>query len=272
MSKYIDDVEFTIFDVETTGLEPESGDRIIEIAGIRLRGEDKLGEYHSLVNATKEVSAEAFAVNRITAGMLKGAPPSGRVLPEFLDFASGSILTSYNAPFDMGFLNNELAMINIRPPDPPIIDVLKMSRRLLPDLDRYALCFVAKELGIHTEQVHRALSDVELTVDVFLALRELLYEKGIEDFHNFASLFGLNCRLLDDITNAKIARIQEAISLGVRLNIKYLSRANARVTSRDILPKEIKKDKGHAYLVGACYLRNEERTFRIDGILHMEIV
>ena len=272
MSEYINDVEFTIFDVETTGLEPESGDRIIEIAGIRLKGEDKLGVFHSLVSSGKEISAEAFAVNHITPGMLKNAPLSERALPDFLNFANGSILASYNAPFDMGFLNNELGLINIKPPDPPIVDVLKMSRRLLPDLDRYALWFVAKELGIHTEQVHRALSDVELTVDVFLALREVLYERGVEDFHNFVSLFGLNCRLLDDITNAKIARIQEAISLGVRLNIKYLSRANARVTSRDILPKEVKKDKGQAYLVGACYLRNEERTFRIDGILHMEIV
>lgn len=272
MSEYINDVEFTIFDVETTGLEPESGDRIIEIAGIRLKNDQKLGVFQSLVSTGKEISPEAFAVNRISAEMLKNAPLSERVLPDFLNFANGSILASYNAPFDMGFLNNELGLINIKPPEPPIIDVLKMSRRLLPDLDRYALWFVAKELGIHTEQQHRALSDVELTVDVFLALRELIYERGIEDFHNFASLFGLNCRLLDDITNAKIARIQEAISLGVRLNIKYLSRTNARVTSRDILPKEIKKDKGHAYLVGACYLRNEERTFRIDGILHMEIV
>ncbi|MDD5654385.1 MAG: exonuclease domain-containing protein [Candidatus Omnitrophica bacterium] len=272
MSKYIDEVEFTIFDVETTGLEPEKGDRIIEIAGIRMRGDERLGVFHSLVESGKEVSAEAFAVNRITPEMLKDAPLSERVLPDFLNFSNGSVLASYNAPFDMGFLNNELGLINIKPPDSPVIDVLRMSRRLLPDLERYALCFVARELGIQTEQVHRALSDVELTVNVFKALRELLDEKGIDDFHNFASLFGLNCSLLENITNAKIARIQEAISLGVRLNIKYLSRTNARVTQRDILPKEIKKDKGQAYLVGACYLRNEERTFRIDGILHMEIV
>ncbi len=272
MSKYIDDIEFTIFDVETTVLEPELGERIIEIAGIRLKNGQKLAVFHSMVNSARPVSAEAFAVNRISADMLKNAPLAERALPDFLNFANGSVLASYNASFDMGFLNNELSLINIKPPDNTVIDILKMSRRLLPDLERYALWFVAKELGIHTEQVHRALSDVELTVDVFESLRELLSEKGIDDFHNFASLFGLNCRLLEDITNAKIARIQEAISLGVRLNIKYLSRANARVTSRDILPKEIKKDKGQAYLVGTCFLRNEERTFRIDGILHMEIV
>jgi len=272
MPKHIDDIEFTIFDVETTGLEPETGERIIEVAGIRLKGDQKLNVFDSLVNSGREVSAEAFAVNRITPEMLKKAPLPDRVIPEFMNFASGSVLVSYNAPFDMAFLNNELKLANMKPPEAPVIDILKMSKRLLPGLERYALWFVAKELGIHTEQAHRALSDVELTVRVFYALKRMLDEKGVVDFHNFASLFGLNCRLLEDITNAKIARIQEAMSLGVRLNIRYLSRGNAEVTEREVLPKEIKKDKGTVYLIGLCFFKNEERTFRVDGILHMEII
>ena len=272
MPKHIDDIEFTIFDVETTGLEPEAGERIIEVAGIKLKGVQRLDVFHSLVNSGREVSVEAFAVNKITPEMLKKAPLPERIIPEFMNFASGSVLASYNAPFDMEFLNSELRLANMKLSGAPVIDILKMAKRLLPGLERYALWFVAKELGIHTEQVHRALSDVELTVRVFHALKKFLNEKGVVDFHNFASLFGLNCRLLDDITNAKIARIQEAMSLGVRLNIKYLSRANAELTERQVLPKEIKKDKGHVYLVGLCFLKNEERTFRIDGILHMEII
>jgi predicted DNA-binding transcriptional regulator YafY len=77
---------------------------------------------------------------------------------------------------------------------------------------------------------------------------------------------------LKDIDNQKIASIQEAIDLGVKLKIKYLSSASATLTERQVIPKEIKQENNRSYLVGYCCLRNEERSFRIDGILHIEII
>jgi DNA polymerase III epsilon subunit family exonuclease len=288
MHKNIEEIEFTIFDTETTGLEPESGDRIVEIAGIRLKDKERIATFHTLVNPHRLISAGAFEVNKITQDMLQNALAIEEVMPKFLDFIHGSCLCSYNATFDLGFLNNELKLMGQNlPSDKPVrqwfgfqnsqshntvVDILKMARRILPSLERYSLWFVADRLGIKTKQEHRAFSDVELTLNVFNKLKGMLQAKGILDFTNFLSLFGLNSQFLDDINNQKLAKIQEAMDLGVRLKIKYLSGSDAAVTERDVIPKEIRQDKNKNYLVGYCCLRNEERTFRIDGILHIEVV
>jgi DNA polymerase III epsilon subunit family exonuclease len=273
MLENLDEIEFTVFDTETTGLEPAAGDRIVEIAGIRFRGKEKLAIFETLVNPHRLISEAAQNINKITPEMLKDAPDINIVMPKFLNFIQGSYLCSYNAGFDLEFLNQELKILG-RPglKDLVIVDVLKMAKRLLPGLERYALWFVAEKLGVKEQQEHRALADVELTLNVFHKLREILQAKGILDFMNFSNLFGLNSHSLQDINNQKIAQIQEAIDLGVKLKIKYLSRASAEVTERDVIPKELRQEKEHTYLVGYCCLRNEERTFRIDGILHLEIV
>jgi len=272
MHRNINDVEFTIFDTETTGLEPESGDRIVEIAGIRFKGKNKIATFETFVNPHRPISSAAFEVNKITPDMLKGAPETGEALPKFLDFIQGTCLCSYNAAFDIEFLKNELKLIGRDFPKNEVVDILRMSRRIMPALERHSLWFVSQKLGIKDAQMHRALSDVELTLDVFNKFNEILESKGVSDFANFLSLFGLNSQSLDDINNQKIAEIQEAINLGVKLKIKYLSSVDASVTERDVVPKEIRKERGRDYLAGFCCLRNQERTFRIDGILHIEIV
>lgn len=273
MNQNIDDVEFTVFDTETTGLEPQSGDRIIEIAAIRLRGEQKISQFQKLVNPHRAISEAAFKVNRITPDMLENAPDMQTVMPEFLSFIQGSCLCSYNAAFDLEFLNNELRLMGKSNLEAvAVVDLLTMSRRLLPGLERYSLSFVSQNLGIKYTQEHRALSDVELTLKLFAKLKGILKAKGITDFTNFSSLFGLGAHFLDDIINQKISQIQQAIALGVKLKIKYLASSNAEVTERQVMPKEIRKDKGRAYLIGHCFLRNDERAFRVDSILHIEML
>lgn len=273
MAKSISEIEFTIFDLETTGLEPESGDRIVEIAAVRLRDKQRLKVFQSLVNpGNRKISSGAFAVNQISQDMLKGAPNISELMPKFLDFISGSCLASYNAPFDFGFLSSELRLIKKQlPSDLQIVDILTMAKSLLPHLDRYSLGIVAKTVGIDSIQEHRALSDVQITIEVFNYLNRLLIKKGIADFEQFVSLFGLNSQLLNNINNAKIARIQEALDLGVSLKIRYLTRHNAEFTERDVIPRAIIQDKNQTYLVGYCNLRKQERTFRIKNILHLEM-
>ncbi len=273
MAKDISEVEFTIFDVETTGLEPESGDRIVEIAAVRLKDEQRLGVFQSLINpGQRQISPGAFAVNHISPEMLRDAPDISQILPNFLEFVLGSCLVAYNAPFDLAFLSSDLGLINRRlPQELQAADILIMARRMLPGLERYALGFVARALGIDSIQEHRALSDVQLTMKVFNQLRSILSKKGIVDFEQFISLFGLGSQLLDNINNAKAARIQQALDLGVSLKIRYLARHNAEITEREVIPRAIIQEKGEIYFVGFCNLRNQERTFRIKNILHLEI-
>ncbi|OGX15090.1 MAG: hypothetical protein A2166_06655 [Omnitrophica WOR_2 bacterium RBG_13_41_10] len=268
----IEEVEFTIFDTETTGLEPRSGDRIIEIAGIRFKGKERIAAFQTLVNTKRPISPAASAVNHITTDMLKDAPAIEKIMPDFLKFIQGSCLCSYNAPFDLEFLANELKLLgNSLPPDLITVDILTMARRLLPNLECYALWFVAKALGIETEQKHRALGDVELTWEAFNRLKNILDAKGIRDYTSFLGLFAVNSRFVTDIHNQKIAQIQEAMDLGVKLKIKYISRSS-EISEREIIPKEIKQERNTAYLIGYCCLKNDERIFRIDGILHLEIL
>jgi DNA polymerase-3 subunit alpha (Gram-positive type) len=273
LAKNINEIEFTIFDTETTGLEPQSGDRIVEIAGIRFRGKERISTFQRLVNPNRPISEAAFQVNRITQEMLKDAPTIEQIMPEFLGFIKDSCLCSYNAGFDLEFLNNELKMSGQRVLEGIVVaDILKMARRLLPGLERYALWFVADKLGIKTKQMHRAFSDVELTLGVFNKLKEILESKGIVDFGHFSSLFSIQPDFLRDLNATKCSQIQEAIDLGVKIKIKYLSASGLEVTEREVIPKEIKQENSRSYLVGYCCLRKDERTFRIDGILHLELL
>ena len=273
MPKGLNEIELTLFDTETTGLTPKLGDRIVEIAAVRIKADKKLASFQSLVDPGRPISPAAFAVNRITAEMLKGAPSGEKVIPEFLDFLKGSYLCSYNVGFDLGFLNHELQLIG-RPilEDMVTIDVLKMAKRLLPGLERYALWFVAERLGIKKVQEHRAFSDVELTLAVFYKLKEVAEAKGLDQLAHFSRLFGLNSQATENLHNQKLAEIQEAINLGVTIKIKYLSSSTAQVTERQVTPKEIRQEKNASYLVGYCALRKDERTFRVDNILDLEIL
>jgi predicted DNA-binding transcriptional regulator YafY len=147
-----------------------------------------------------------------------------------------------------------------------------MARKLLPDMQRHALWFVASQMDINTVQRHRALSDVELTIQVFNRLNAMLKHKGITDFSQFRSLFSLASAHSRGMDDKKISEIQQAIDLEAKLKIKYFSHSQAKVTERLVTPKQITESRNKGYLVGYCHLRGEERTFRIDGILHIEIV
>ncbi|MFA5437739.1 MAG: 3'-5' exonuclease [Candidatus Omnitrophota bacterium] len=106
MDSHIDKAEFTIFDTETTGLDYRLGDRVVELAAVRFKGEERLFSFDSLINPGYPVSPQAFSVNKISEEMLLSAPPPAEVIPGFLDFIKESILCSYNAEFDLGFLMN----------------------------------------------------------------------------------------------------------------------------------------------------------------------
>ncbi|MFA5351190.1 MAG: exonuclease domain-containing protein [Candidatus Omnitrophota bacterium] len=273
MSKHIDEIEFTIFDTETTGLNPGSGDRIVELAGLRVRGREKLAKFDALVNPEKEISPQAFAVNKITQEMLKNAPGIEIVMPKFLDFIQGSYLCSYNVEFDLNFLNNELKIIGFPALASQIsFDILTIAKRLMPNRQRYALWFIADKLGIKARQQHRAFSDVEMAWGVFNKLKDICQEKGIADFPSFSSLFAFNPQSLGSATFLKISQIEKAINLKSRLKIKYLSTKDAGISLREVIPKEIRQDTKSKYLIGFCCLKKEERIFKIDNILGLEIV
>ena len=190
MIENIDEVEFTIFDTETTGLNPVSGDRIVELAGLRVKGNQRIAQFDALVNPAREISPGAFAVNKITPEMLKSALSMEKVMPKFLEFIQGSCLCSYNAEFDLGFLNSELKLLGYpQITNFVVFDLLTMSKILLPGLARYTLWFVAQELKVKLTQKHRAFADVEMAWEVFCRLKIICQQKGTTNFADFSNLF-----------------------------------------------------------------------------------
>ena len=269
----IEDIDFVIFDVETTGLLPKDGDRIVEIGALRYKNGEARESFSSLLNPRRPLSPGAFAVNRISQEMLKDAPVAAEVLPKFIEFAGNSCLAGYNVGFDMGFLENELGLLGRSlPEDTAVVDIIQMARSIFPGLGSYGLGNFSRWLGMFEPQDHRALSDARMTAEVFKRLLLELKKKGIEDFPAFYNLFGVNPKLSTDITNQHIAAIQKAIDLSIRLKIKYYSSSSARVSEREVSPKEIRREGKSQYLVGYCHLRKDERTFKINAILNLEIV
>jgi DNA polymerase III subunit epsilon len=170
-----DDTAFTIVDVETTGLNPKRGDRIVEIAGVRVEGgvvcEEK--SFVSLVRPERSISWEASCINKIKDEDLVGAPLIAEVLPSFLRFVGGSTLVAHNAQFDLGFLEAEKEMCWGYVDIPECLCTMQLSRALFPHEYRHNLNVVSARFNLHLPQArHRALPDVLLTAKVFLKLIE----------------------------------------------------------------------------------------------------
>ncbi|MDB6062875.1 MAG: dnaQ [Verrucomicrobiaceae bacterium] len=165
-----------ILDTETTGLETSQGHRLIEIGCVEMIGRRLTGRhFHQYVNPEREIDFGAMEVHGITNQMVADKPLFAHVVDELLDFIRGAELIIHNAPFDLGFLNYELQLLNRKDERIEtlcaVIDTLVMARQRHPgqknNLD--ALC---NRYGVDNSQreLHGALLDAEILADVYLAM------------------------------------------------------------------------------------------------------
>jgi DNA polymerase-3 subunit epsilon len=164
-----------ILDTETTGLDPALGHRIIEIAAVEIvnrRFTDK--HYHQYVNPEREIDAGALEVHGITVEFLADKPKFREVAKEMLEFIEGAELIIHNAPFDVAFLDHELALLelqSLRNYCPQVTDTLKMAKGLHPgkrnSLD--ALC-ERYQIDNSSRSLHGALLDARLLAEVYLSM------------------------------------------------------------------------------------------------------
>jgi DNA polymerase-3 subunit epsilon len=164
-----------VLDTETTGLEVTLGHRVIEVAGVELINRRLTGNrFHRYLNPGREIDPGALEVHGITLEFLQDKPHFADVADEFLDFVDGAELIIHNAPFDVGFLDSELAIANKRPLSTycaRVVDTLRMARDLHPgkrnSLD--ALC-ERYQVNHSGRTLHGALLDAELLAEVYLAM------------------------------------------------------------------------------------------------------
>ena len=162
-----------VLDTETTGLDPKTGDRLVEIAGIELINSIPTGKhYHTYVNPQRDMPDGAFKVHGLSAEFLSAHRIFSLVAEEFLAFVGDATLVIHNAEFDMRFINHELGLLARSAIGMErVIDTLAMARRKHPgapaSLD--ALCLRYK-IDNSKRTVHGALIDAEILADVYLEL------------------------------------------------------------------------------------------------------
>lgn len=162
-------------DTETTGLEHKLGHRIIEIAGVEMLNRRLTGRrFHRYLNPEREIDAGALSVHGIGGEFLLDKPRFAEIAGEFLDFVRGAELVIHNAPFDTGFLNAELARLDMAPLDTVchgLCDTLRMAKDLHPG-KRNNLNALCERYGVDNSQrtLHGALLDAEILAEVYLAM------------------------------------------------------------------------------------------------------
>ena len=163
-----------IFDTETTGLDPKTGDRLVEIGCIEMINRVPSGRtFHAYFNPDRDMPAEAEAVHGLSIGFLSDKPRFPERAAELLEFIADSPLLAHNAGFDFGFLNAELAMCDLPPVDRArMVDTVAIARRRHPGakLSLDALC---TRYGIDRSHrtKHGALLDAELLAQVYVELQ-----------------------------------------------------------------------------------------------------
>ena len=162
-------------DTETTGLEHKQGHRIIEIAGVEMKNRRLTHRhFHYYLNPDRDIDEGAQAVHGISREFLQDKPRFAEIAAEFLDFVRGAELVIHNAPFDIGFINAELALLDMAPVTTVcagVRDTLRMAKELHPGKKNNlnALCDRYQVDNSH-RTLHGALLDAEILAEVFIAM------------------------------------------------------------------------------------------------------
>ena len=162
-----------VFDTETTGLDVDEGDRLVEIGCVELGNKIPTGRrFHKYVNPEREMSRGAYEVHGLSTEFLAKQPLFGEIAEEFLEFIGDAVLVAHNASFDMRFINFELENAGLKPiAAARFIDTLGIARSKFPGTQN-SLDALCRRLGVDNSNrdLHGALLDAEILAEVYLEL------------------------------------------------------------------------------------------------------
>ena len=178
--RLLTELTFTVFDTETTGLQPSAGDEIIQIGATRIVNGRLLRSetFEQLVDPRRPLVRESVHIHGITEDILRGQPTIDKVLPFFHGFCEETVLVGHNAAFDMRFLQMKEKATGVQFRQ-PVLDTLLLSAVIHPNQESHQLEAIAERLGVHVIGRHTALGDAIVTGEVFLKMIPLLAEQGI---------------------------------------------------------------------------------------------
>jgi DNA polymerase-3 subunit epsilon len=175
---FLEEAEFVVFDLETTGLSTTSS-RICEVGAVRLRAFEVEGCFESLVAPGAPLPEAIRRLTGLRDADLERAPRAASVVRSFLSFAGEAALTAHNARFDVAFLNRELELLYGKRLAQPVLDTVALARRLLAGRIRQtSLASLSHFFGTSVTPCHRALPDAQATAEILIQLIGLAQEHG----------------------------------------------------------------------------------------------
>lgn len=175
------DLDYVVFDTETTGMRLSQGDKAISISGIRIRrGRVQNADiFHTLINPGRSIPPESVKFHHIEDHMVADAPSMNQVYPQFVKFVGDSILVAHNAAFDKKCLEIAAAEAGLPLIDNPILDTLLLSYGIHEGTEGHSLDAMAERMGITIEGRHTSLGDARATAHAFLGFLSLLPGRGV---------------------------------------------------------------------------------------------
>jgi len=180
-NRALEKLVYTVFDTETTGLDPRGGDEIISIGAVRIVNQRILqaDRFDQLVDPQRDVPWESVKVHGIQPGMLVGQPRITKVLPDFHRFVQDTILVGHNIAFDMAMLEVKQAQTGVVF-DNAMLDTMLLSTVIHPSHKDHSMEKIAERLGVEIAGRHTAVGDAVATAELFIKILPLLKAMGIQ--------------------------------------------------------------------------------------------
>ncbi|TZE83317.1 PolC-type DNA polymerase III [Calorimonas adulescens] len=181
------DSEFTVVDIETTGLS-SNNDEIIEIGAVKVKNYEIVARFDIFVKPSKAIPVNITKLTGISNDMVKNAPSIKDAIKMFKDFSEDTPIVAHNANFDISFLKNaaqkhHVELSNI------IIDTLTLTRILFPGLKNYKLDTLTKYLNVTLENHHRASDDAEATAHIFVKCLRTMMENSVKNLRDINNIY-----------------------------------------------------------------------------------
>ena len=185
----LDEAMYTVFDLETTGLDPRGGDEVVSISAVRIMNNRIIAEefFDRLINPKRPVPSVSTRIHGLTEEMLKGQPELDEVLPLFSKFCEGTVLVAHAADFDFSFLQKHEHSSGIRLSN-PVLDTFKLSLLVHPSHKDHSLEALAERFNVRIANRHSSLGDALITANIFLNLIPLLKRQGLTSVQQVLSV------------------------------------------------------------------------------------
>ena len=258
-----------VFDIETTGFSPLKN-RIIEIGAVRVEEGRIVDKFSSFVNPDVPIPFEIEKLTGINDNMVLDAPKIDRVLPEFLEFCRGAVMVAHNAGFDISFIKENARQQGLEF-NPTVLDTVSLARVLLPNLNRFKLDTVAKELKINLANHHRAVDDAGATAEIFVRFIKMLKERDIFDLSQLNELSRMTVEMIRKMPTYHIIIIAKN-DVG-RVNLyRLVSESNLTYFARrPRIPKSLLSQYREGLIIGSACEAGELDQALLRGVPDTEI-